>query len=357
MEYYTPYDQNIEDNLEEINLQMELSKTMRSIKRKANNLADQTGVEKIRTAFELKYEEQLTMIEVIMKYIKRTTNFDVEYNNPLTFLQRELGFKILFLQSCGADDPRFYEHRTLEEVCEDLIMRSLVNFGYEVSLETDKNDFPSILSFEGQVNKFIEKEGILMYPFFTSRRYNNEKMMQKIHSLLNSENQDELYFHGTSWENSIFMTEEIRRGFRFTDFGRNCFYVSDYLPTAITWAFIRNTQPAVIVFRMDNNWTDNIQENRKKFFSHINENSFNEWKQFVFNSRMRTDNNYHYINGPILANSANMNNANEALALRTDGFTPYQTGVRTRELCEQFRVNILCVIYFRNGTTLRENGL
>lgn len=46
-------------------------------------------------------------------------------------------------------------------------------------MESDKNGFPKELNFEGKVNKFIGRNGILMYPFFTSRYYNNDRMMKK----------------------------------------------------------------------------------------------------------------------------------------------------------------------------------
>jgi len=158
-------------------------------------------------------------------------------------------------------------------------------------------------------------------------------------------------------KNSLAMNEEILRSPRYTDFGRYCFYVGDDFPTAIRWAFNRHDQAAVVVFKMEDNWTQNIREDRKISFDHTNPESLNEWKEFVFNSRSRLDNHYHYINGPILANSRRMDFPNEAITLSTGNVIPYQTAVRTNQLCEEFRSHILCIIFFRSGTTLSDNGI
>lgn len=132
------------------------------------------------------------------------------------------------MSRCGADDYNFYEHSTLEEICENLITRALRMFGYEASMKLDRNGFPSIFVFDGVVNEFVERDIIQMYPFFTSRTFNYNKMMNKINSLLTSKDRNNLYFHGTSWENSIAMTEEILRSPRYTDFGRNYFYILQF---------------------------------------------------------------------------------------------------------------------------------
>lgn len=79
---------------------------------------------------------------------------------------------------------------------------------------------------------------------------------------------------------------------------------------------------------MEDNWTNNIRQDRKTSFNHTE--FLNEWKEFVFNSRSRIDNHYHYINGQILANSRRMDIANEAIILRTGNIIPNQ-------LCEEFR--------------------
>lgn len=349
MEYYTTgrndFLENDED-YEEIQRRMREDNEKRKISSIITNLVDHTGVEKIRTALELPYHGHEDLLDIIMRYILNNVNFKKEYNSPYLFFTREIGFKVSFLTLYGADDPKFYEHSTLEETCENLIIRALKNFGYDLSLEIDENRFPSILNFEGQVNKFINRNDIMMYPFFTSRLYNHDKLMNNIFSLIpGEESRNNLYFHGTSWENSLLMLEEIIRSTRVTDFGRNCFYVSNYLPTAIQWAIIRNQQAAVIVFKMEDEWIENIQDDRKLNFDHINENSLDNWKEFVFNSRNARNNNFHYINGPILANSRLLISANEAQILSTESVIPYQTAVRNNHLCEEFK-HIYCVLYF-----------
>lgn len=154
------------------------------------------------------------------------------------------------------------------------------------------------------------------------------------------------------------MTEEILRSARNTDFGRNCFYVSDYLPTAINWAFIRNNQQAVIVFKMEDGWIENIPQQRKLNFVHDDQDSLFRWKNFVYESRKGRNNNYYYyVNGPILSNSRLLNNASEAEMLRTGRVIPYQSALKTNQLCEEFRTHILCIIFFRNDTTLIDNGM
>lgn len=160
MEYYTTgrndFLENDED-YEEIQRRMREDNEKRKISSIITNLVDHTGVEKIRTALELPYHGHEDLLDIIMRYILNNVNFKKEYNSPYLFFTREIGFKVSFLTLYGADDPKFYEHSTLEETCENLIIRALKNFEYDLSLEIDENRFPSILNFEGQVNKFINR--------------------------------------------------------------------------------------------------------------------------------------------------------------------------------------------------------
>jgi len=347
-----------EDNINDIHEKMREDNDKRFMKNMILVLVEQTGVEKIRSAFGSTHNKHEESIDIIMRYILKTTDFSNDRISPSLFFMRELGFKQSFLSSCGADNEKFYQHSTLEESCENLITRALKKFGYEVSMQVDSNGYPLEFSFQKNVNKFIERNQVMMYPFYTSRYYNNDKMMDKIYSLLNEgESRENIYFHGTSWENSRYMMDEILLSRRFTDFGRNCFYVSNYLQTEVEWSIIRNDQPCVIVFKMDDNWINNIQERLKKDFDHNDNDSLQEWREFVFRSRSRVDNNYTYVNGPILANSRTLNYPDECIVLRTGNVVPYQSAVKTRELCEEFRTHILCIIFFRAETTLEDNGI
>lgn len=359
MEDYITYNSSLkEENEEELIKKMKLDNEKRNKQLMIWNLVNQTGVEKIRIAFELPYDEHDEIINIIMSYILKKCDFTNSRISPYLFLVREIGFSPEFLSICGADDPRFFEHSTLEEICESLLIRSLVNFGYELSLGSDQNRFPHKFSFDGNVNKFLERDGILMYPFYTSRAFNLNKIMENIYSLLSSQDsRNNLYFHGTNWMGALSITEDILRNARYTDFGNRCFYVSDYLITAARWAINRNTQPAIVVFNMDDNWINNIRDDRKRTFLHNDRNSLLEWKHFVFNSRQGQNNNYHYINGPIMANSRRPISPEEIEYLHTDNVIPYQTAIRTNYLCEEFRTNILCIIFFREGSTLEDNGL
>ena len=357
MAYYARTNESLqEENIEDILEKGKKDRETRILKKMIFDLISLTGLEKIKLAFESTYLETEETIDIVMKYIRRTTNFEDEDDNPYLYLHRKVGFSDDFLISCGVNDPRFFEHLMLEEACKTLIMRALRYFGYEASMETDRNDFPSILSIGTNVGTFIHWNSTIVYGYLSTRRYDNDRMMENIYSLLpEGSNTDNIYFHGTSWENSIAMLDDIRPGNRYTDFGRYCHYVSDYLPTAINWSF-HNDQPAVIVFRMEDNWINNIPRNRKRNFTHEGD-ELDQWKQFVFNSRRHIDNQYHYINGPILSNPRRLNSPDDAEFLRTGRIVPYQTAVRTRELYDEFRDHILCIIFFRHGTTLRDNGI
>jgi len=183
----------MEENVKEL---MEQDNEKRFIRNMTYKLVEITGVERIGTAFDIPYDPHMETIDIIMKYILRVVNFSNINTSPYLFFTRELRFKPSFLSQCGADDPKFYEHSTLEETCENLIMRALRMFGYELSMKSDRNGFPLKFAFDGVVNEFVEKDGIIMYPFFTSRAFNYNKMMNKIKMILGEgEDINNLYFH------------------------------------------------------------------------------------------------------------------------------------------------------------------
>ena len=102
-----------------------------------------------------------------------------------------------------------------------------------------------------------------------------------------------------------------------------------------------------------NNWLDDTPLNKIKRLSHLR-NSLLQWKNFVFSCRNDTNeeyDNYDLISGPILRNPNNLRRAEDCRFLGdlSSERVPYQTAVRSSDLCNKLRLSIVGILFFQRG--------
>lgn len=190
------------------------------------------------------------------------------------FLINVMGFSIRSLRVINANENNFYDHMTLKESCE-VILTKLI----EHSRIESTNGFPSAYDFiPGQQNAIRSVDGKKWFPYIPTRTLHNyNTLLCKVLEKLNVSDNN-LLFHGTSWEgaDSIMTQIEIRSRGRASDFGIENFYTTDSFTAACKWAN-HNTQRAVVVFIMPEGYIESLE--KKIIFS---TSDFDTWRDFIY---------------------------------------------------------------------------
>lgn len=90
---------------------------------------------------------------------------------------------------------------------------------------------------------------------------------------------EDLYFHGTSWDGALSIMSEIEiiPRSKAKDFGKKNFYVINSFKSSCIWAKRKN-QSAIVVFNITKEYIEVLD-------NHISLNNEDEWKETVFKMR------------------------------------------------------------------------
>lgn len=228
--------------------------------------------------------ENMSDLEIIIGGLKRRYNFSNCGSNCydiFIFISEVIRIPMKFLIMLGADQESYYEHMTLEEAIEIILLR-LISQDDRIPA---KDGFPQEYNFksgqDGLIQQLENGKTWLPYIHRNGGRFPNcDRILLSIEEQLNL-NPDEglLLFHGTSWDSAMTIMEHVMVTDRpyATDFGKYNFYTTDTFYNAVKWAR-HNSQAAVVVFYIPNEY---FEELITKDLSDIN-----EWKLTVFKARI-----------------------------------------------------------------------
>lgn len=238
-------------------------------------LSRQTGISEtiLRESYENSLEN-ISDIKIILKGLKRKYNFSecgTSVQDILIFVNNIIPTN--YLSKLDADDKDFYQHLTLDEALEIIILRLLNQQNRIVS----KNDFPEEYNFLENCKLAVLPNGKTWIPYINDGNY--DMLLISIKEQLNVNLQNGmLLFHGTCWESAMNIMESIRTNTKpyATDFGMNNFYTTNDFYHSVKWAR-HNSQPAVVIFYIPNEILNNL----------ITENisDIQQWKETVFKCR------------------------------------------------------------------------
>lgn len=216
-------------------------------------------------------------VELLVSFLDRKYDFSEGRNDVYTFLIQEIGFPERILNSLGLNFPAFYYGMTVSDAC-FIILTKLIEHGNK----TNYCGFPEEFLFSvSQKNKIQTYEGKRWFPFCEEGYSTNYYQLLATITRQLRISTDNLYFHGTSWDNAFTIMEEIviRTSNKADDFGKKNFYVTDSFLAACLWAK-RNEQAAVVIFNIPPTYIESL-ENRIQFSL----DDLDSWKEMVFTAR------------------------------------------------------------------------
>ena len=266
--------------------------------------------------------------------------------------------------------PEFYYGLNTYQSC-IILLNKLLDGGERID---NINGYPSSVNYTGNNN--VQEYSNSGFNFIPCKNQsiigiNNYKSLINsfnFKNALNKKDNEILLYHACNWsrlESILGWIDPTASRQEPTDFGKNNFYTTDSFKAAFIWSS-RQTQSAIIVFKIPNNLIDQfVDEDKKLLFNHLNNLIY--WKELVFKCRKTlsfgTDirsktlhrkyiedvDKHEFISGPILKNR-NISSSIEADYIRyNNGEIPYQLSFKNQRICDILHSFISLLLVFEES--------